>query len=199
MVRAIIFDFDGVLEDTFEFCYGIAKTSNPNLTEEKYRQMFTGNFYAGLDKTDFVLTENFDEKYEKQLEKREIDPELKDIVEKLAQEYKCFIISSSSGVVIENYLRRNDILDCFEKTLGYEVAKSKVEKFGMIFAEYDLNNEDCVFVTDTLGDVLEGNAVGVKSIGITGGFHEEEMLSKGEPYKIVNSFEELFSEISELQ
>ncbi|MFZ3015756.1 MAG: HAD hydrolase-like protein, partial [Minisyncoccia bacterium] len=46
--------------------------------------------------------------------------------------------------------------------------------------------KDVVFITDSLGDILEGNECGVKSIGVTWGLHGRETLKKGNPVAIID-------------
>ena len=47
----------------------------------------------------------------------------------------------------------------------------------------------------TLGDILEGHKAGVRTIAVDFGFHGRDRLEKGEPFKIVSSFEEVMEEI----
>ncbi len=45
MVKSIIFDFDGVIADTFEKMYELHLQFRPESNREKYREYFEGNFY----------------------------------------------------------------------------------------------------------------------------------------------------------
>jgi len=76
--------------------------------------------------------------------------------------------------------------------------KSKVEKFKYLFKKYKLKPEDCIFITDTLGDILEGNKVGVRTIAVDFGFHKRDRLEKGKPFKIVSSFDEILKVIGDM-
>ena len=49
MKKAVIFDFDGVIGDTFDFCYGPYKEVQPELTKDEYRSWFSGNIYDKLE------------------------------------------------------------------------------------------------------------------------------------------------------
>jgi phosphoglycolate phosphatase len=75
--------------------------------------------------------------------------------------------------------------------LGVETHKSKEVKFGIIFEETGLLKDECVFVTDTLGDILEANKVGVRTIAVTFGYHDEKRLAKGNPSVLVSDFKEI--------
>ena len=45
MKKLLIFDFDGVLEDTFDWNFEVASNRYANLDKEDYRNWFDGNIY----------------------------------------------------------------------------------------------------------------------------------------------------------
>ena len=45
MKKLLIFDFDGVLEDTFDWNFRVARKRYANLDKEEYRGWFDGNIY----------------------------------------------------------------------------------------------------------------------------------------------------------
>ncbi len=72
-----------------------------------------------------------------------------------------------------------------------ETHKSKIKNFQYLFMKYNLNNDNCIFVTDTLGDILEANEVKLNTIAIDCGFHERERLQKRDPMKIISNYKDL--------
>lgn len=50
---------------------------------------------------------------------------------------------------------------------------------------------DCVFITDTLGDMREAEEHGMEAIGCSWGFHPHTTLEKGLPFRIVDMPTEL--------
>lgn len=68
----------------------------------------------------------------------------------------------------------------------------------MVFAKYGVNSSNCVFITDTLGDLREASHTGVKAIAVDWGFHSRETLLKGEPFAIIDKPEELESAVSNI-
>lgn len=105
-----------------------------------------------------------------------------------------YIISSTKENSIEKFLNHNG-LNYFDEILGRDFHKSKVKKFKFLLKKYNLNPNEIVFVSDTLGDILEAKKVNVKTIAVDYGFHDIERLSKGNPFKIVSNFEELLEVI----
>ena len=81
--------------------------------------------------------------------------------------------------------------------MGNDVHKSKVEKIRMVFEEYNIGPNDCVFITDTLGDIYEASRKNVGSIGITWGFHEPERLLRGKPFRLVEESNDLLTTVSD--
>jgi len=192
-MKAIIFDFDGVLTDTFEFVYKInLDIREEKFTREEYRDFFNGNLFDTPG-----ITEQSDKFYKIQNETfkhLKIDPNIKKNLLTLSK-YPLFIISSNMEVTINEFLERNDA-EVFKDILGFESHTSKVEKFKTIFKKHNLSADDCIFITDTLGDILEANKVGIKTIAVDFGFHDKKRLEKGHPYKIVSSFKEIVETIN---
>lgn len=198
-MQTIIFDFDGVIHDTFEIAYSInLDVLGSDLTRETYRDFFNGNIYSHSSVTKETAAA-FNTKCEESFAKLRLDPNTKLLLEQLKQKYELFIITSNQECVIKPYFERSDASHIFTEILGVETHKSKVKKFEYIFEKYNTVGSDCIFVTDTLGDILEGNKAGVTTIAVNFGFHDATRLAPGNPYRIVSSLEELMSTITELQ
>jgi len=198
MIKTIIFDFDGVIHDTMEICFNINKIIFPELTWEEYKDFLNGNFY----KNDKVTPETIKKYFELQKDKfkeLKIEREIKNELIKMKNKFILFIISSNSGETLKNYFENNGILHIFKEVLGIESHKSKEEKFKILMKKYDLNKDNCVFITDTLGDILEANKVGLKTIAVDYGFHERERLEQGNPLMIISDFKELLPAIQTLK
>ena len=48
MKKALVFDFDGVIHDTFDIAFAAHKAIHPNRTEEEHRSFFDGNFFETI-------------------------------------------------------------------------------------------------------------------------------------------------------
>ena len=82
--------------------------------------------------------------------------------------------------------------------MGQETDDSKKKKFQMILDQYELKKDETIFITDTLGDIIEANDIGLKTISIDSGFHNREHLSQGRPFAIISSLEEIAPIIAKL-
>lgn len=198
-MKAIIFDFDGVLADTYEFNKRLStKVVGYDVSHEDFKAHHDGNvFETPIIPFTKKSSEEFYIEYFKDI--HHIKPFLSlEQIRLLDNTYDLFIISSNSEAPIKKFLTHHE-LDYFKQVFGAESHKSKVEKFKILFKQYNLQPSDCIFVTDTLGDILEGNKVGIKTIAVDFGFHEKERLEKGNPYKIISSFDEIFDIIENIK
>ena len=198
-MKTIIFDFDGVIHDTFELAYNInVEVLGKNLTKEEYKDFSNGNIFkvAEMNKKNVEKIFKIQNKAFKYLK---LEENIKKILEKLSKKYTLFIISSNQETALNIYFQNNKFVHIFKEILGVETHKSKVEKFKYLFKKYNLKVDESVFITDTLGDILEGHKVGIKTIAIDFGFHGRERLKKGNPFKIVSNFDEMLKVIENMR
>ena len=200
MLKAIIFDFDGVLGDTCAMSIEVCRVFKPDLTNESFLNQYNGNVYNDNNKIRFTDEESdfFFQEMNRRFEEKNLFPFKKDLP-LLGDQYNLFVVSSTRESSLEKYLKCGDLLESFEWLMGPETHRSKVVKFKMIFEKYNLKPEECLFFTDTLGDIREANEVGLPVVGVTWGFQDHETLKKGEPWKIISEFEELAATINEYQ
>lgn len=198
--KFILFDFDGVIVDTFNLCLEInRKLHDEPLSEEEYRVQFEGNIFDYLKTINKGAKKkgvNFFDYYNPELMNLEPVPEMVDVIISLADSYRLVVISSTINSPIQAYLKKYNLLQYFDKVFGADVHKSKVEKIKMVFNEYNLQPSDCIFITDTLGDMREAAKMNVQSIGVTWGYHRNDRLEQGNPITIVGTPKELMSQIN---
>ncbi len=196
-MKAIIFDFDGVLADTYVFNMGLTKEVGHDVDHKDFKAHHDGNV---LEEPKIPFTkESADNFFSKYLERvTEVKPFFSlDNIKNLREISPLYIISSSQKESIQKFLNHNQ-LDFFDEILGVEFHKSKVEKFNFLFKKYGFKSDEVVFVSDTLGDILEAKKVDVKTIAVDFGFHDKERLETGKPFKIVSNFIELLETIKKL-
>ncbi len=197
--KAVIFDFDGVIADTFEFHRKyLKKYLGISISKKEYQDWQRGNVYDGKGKISSEDLIRYFKMIEEDHHEVKIFDGMNDLLKKLNEDYNLFIITSSSNINTINWLKKENIYDCFTEILGVEFDKSKVVKFNHILEKYKLEKDDVLFVTDTSGDVFEANKVGFKSIAVTWGFHDREILAESEPFAYADDVEELSCKIESL-
>jgi len=202
MKKLVLFDFDGVLVNTAEFCYKIHKDVNGALTWERFQEFGNGNWGELIDtlKKDegYVPPTDFYERYDHELTKITIHDILRDTVHDLHKKYTLAIISSTEGASIAEFIRKQKLDHCFSDIMGSDTHRSKVVKIKMILEKENVAPADAVFITDTLGDLHEANEAGIRSIGVTWGLQHRETLQKGNPAVILDDPSELLPTIEKM-
>ncbi|HHX58788.1 MAG TPA: HAD family hydrolase [Candidatus Moranbacteria bacterium] len=195
--QAVVFDFDGVLVDTFDLNLKVMQKFI-EASSDDLKNLHNGNVHerSSLDFTGELGDDFF--RLQKENFKEEFFYPVVQSVRFLAEEFRLFINSSSSEDNILDFLRMVKLDDAFEQILGFETAESKIKKFQYIFKNYQLEPANCVFVTDTLGDLMEGNRAGVKNLAVSWGYHQSDRLRMGNPLKIINQPDDLIPAIKEL-
>jgi phosphoglycolate phosphatase-like HAD superfamily hydrolase len=194
-MKAIIFDFDGVIHDTFEFhLRKIKKFTGIELSSKEFKNIHKKNFYFSVPKKyEDVDWDAYRDFVFKEVSMFKIKDKIRKVILELSNKYKLFIVTSGGEKNVSAYLGNNGIIQNFKEVLGMESFKAKTDKFNLIFKKYKLSKKDCIFVTDTLGDIIEANEVGLKTIAVDFGFHCRKTLIKGNPYKIISSFDEILN------
>lgn len=198
--KFVLFDFDGVIVDSFRPAFEVNKIICPHIMEDDYRKRFEGNvndweepYHTADCRTDI----DFFAEYIPRMKEVELFPDMESVIQELSNLYNLIIISTTITAPIRELLERLDLAQYFTEIMGNDVHTKKTEKIGMVFKKYSVNPEQCVFVTDTLGDMKEAAKMKVAAIGVSWGFQPEETLVKGAPYRIVKSPEALRQTISD--
>jgi phosphoglycolate phosphatase len=193
--KFIFFDFDGVIADSFAAAFAVNKMIFPSSTEDDYRKRFEGNINE--NPSDVALQEqpkagvDFFKEYALLLPKCPMFDSIEDVIKKLAESYTLIIVSSTTSDLIKEYLKLHQLDHCFKEIMGNDIHKSKITKIEIALSKYGMAEADCLFITDTLGDIKEAHHVGIKTIAVTWGYQAKQTLEIGQPSVIVDTPAEL--------
>ncbi len=190
--RFVLFDFDGVIVDSVKTLFGVAQVLHPHFTQiDEWLQLFEGNIFTTHEAAWTKCTEScrpahdaFFELYSPQTEGLRVFDGMAQVIEDLAAQYTLAIVSSTDSRDARAVLARSGLSDAFAEVYGKDVHTSKVEKFAMAQKRHDFEPHQCVFVTDTLGDIKEAREAGIDAIAVSWGFHAVSKLESGNPYRI---------------
>lgn len=202
--KIIFFDFDGVIADSFSIAFEVNKIIDPNIvTEGDLRRLFDGNIGEwaknSLEEEELDrITKKFFDLYVPKMKDVRIFSGIESVIARLAEKYTLFIISSTITSPIGDFMKRYNILSYFEELMGDNIVHTdKTGRIKRVFEKHKATPKDCVFITDTLGDMREAAFMGIQSIGVAWGFQKRENLLKGNPFGIAESPEDLFNIISD--
>jgi phosphoglycolate phosphatase-like HAD superfamily hydrolase len=195
VIYAVVFDYDGTIESTFNIhlkyvsLFLMSKNKlKKEFTADQYRDFHNGVVEAapGLKDMDW---DEYAEYIDPIRTKLIMKPGIKLEFRRLGNKYNSFISTAGHPDSIKKYLKHNDI-DHFVKIIfGYGDGLTKSDRFKHLF-KMGILSKNIIFLTDTLGDIIEAHKVGVKTIALyTPGenYSTLENIRKGDPYKIVES------------
>ena len=197
--KVIIFDFDGVIADTFQMALNIKRMIDPSIIEAEYRRRFEGNInYHQDEKIEVRSSVDWFAEYTAKINEQPVFPGMPNVIAELTKKYSLVIVSSTTTGPIDQFLRHNSLRQYFAEILGNDVDTSKVKKFGMIFNLYSGDTDNYLVITDTLGDLRAARAINLRTLAVTWGFHSAATLSRGKPTAMVNRPEDIPNKLSEI-
>ncbi|MCX6762353.1 MAG: HAD family hydrolase [Candidatus Moranbacteria bacterium] len=200
MKLAVIFDFDGVIVDSYQifkdaFLDACLESGYHQIsTEEAFLNLFDGNLYESMEHTGIskeairIILKNFKENAHINHNKLRFFDGVREMLSKLAEKNKIFLVSSNLTSIVQDFLRFHKVT-VFEEVLGSDKETSKVKKIEGIKA--NLSNYELLYVGDTKGDMVEGQLAGAKTVAVTWGWHSEERLREANPNFVVKTPSEL--------
>ncbi len=200
-MKLLLFDFDGVLVDSLDVyektvtdC--LKKIGQP-LTRgrEQFLELFEGNFYESL-KQQGVDMKKFSDASEDILAKvnyADMKPfdAIRPVLRELTKNHPLIVISSNDSPTIKEALRLYDFDGIFDDILGCDFMLSKKDKILHVIRKYSVTLQDIYYIGDTTGDMKEGKQAGVKTVGVTWGWHSKELMATSQPDYLFDKPEDL--------
>ena len=201
--KHLLFDFDGVIVDSLSVAYRLIEGMNPGLSLEEMLLLYEGNVREEFDKTleepkARTLVFDRDKFYPQYMETILSDGPIQGIskmLRDLSKTHELSIVSSSESGPIEQFLKEFSIRQHFGDILGGDKEPSKIRKIEMVCEKHGSTPTDCLFITDTLGDIREAREAGTSSIGVSWGYHSVETLQMDSPTVIVNHPDEIIDRV----
>ncbi|MBN2538622.1 MAG: HAD family hydrolase [Deltaproteobacteria bacterium] len=203
MKKLFLFDFDGVIADSLSFyeefvntC--LEKSGTPViLTREEYLDLFDGNFYESLRTrgVDITAFNNAAIAATREIDYGRIIPfsDLLPVICNLKENNTLIVISSNTSSTIRSSLSRNGFDGIFDDILGADFMLSKIAKIHHAIEKWNMRRDQAYYVGDTVGDIKEGRAAGIRTVAATWGWHPRERLEGARPDYIVDSPEDLLT------
>ncbi len=212
MIKAVIFDFDGVIADSMKTIYEIYKAVCREMGKrfqysiDEFAHVLDGNyrnFYAelGISQEEIEIANETYKKYFLQLEK-EIRPfhGIADVLSGLRKRgIKIGISSNTHEFIIRRLLAQFGFGEHVDVVVGgKDINKLKPDPAQILLAMQKLGvkHSECAFIGDMEVDMLAGRAANVaKLIAVTYGYHSKERLEKFGPDVILNNPQDILENL----
>lgn len=203
-IGLLIFDFDGVLADSFDTFYplmhNVMKHIGLSLTPNQYRDFFIDNVHQSIK--NFINDENkyasamkfrnsnYNKYYNEKSHRAKLFSGTTKFLEEISKDYVLTIASSGRIDNIKKLLEENGVINLFSEIL----ANTAVSKEGMlkkIMDKFMAVPEKTIMITDTVGDLMVAKETRLKTAAVTWGFHSHKLLKSANPDFLVSDFKEL--------
>jgi phosphoglycolate phosphatase len=200
-MKLLLFDFDGVLVDSLDvyektvtLC--LEKINQPlKRGRQEFLELFDGNFYESLAQKGVDLGKFMTASVDilSKVNYAEMKPfdAMRPVLRELKKKNCLIVISSNDTPTIREALRLYDFNGVFQEILGSDFMLSKKEKILYAIKKYQIMPEDIYYIGDTIGDIKEGKQAGVKTIGITWGWHDKIKMASSNPDYLFDDPQEL--------
>ena len=195
MIKAIIFDFDGVLFNTekpvFKMLKKLLKKYGLKFkTDKELEDMWRLNFYDSMEKRGIKgkKLEKFKDECEGELRKMhmQIFQHIPPILKELSRHYYLAVVSSNFKKILTSNLKKKELLGYFSAVVGADIIEEKTKRIEKCLDIFKIKPSEAVYVGDTTGDVKEAKKVKVKTLAVTWGFHSRALLKKEKPTYIIS-------------
>jgi len=200
-MKLLLFDFDGVLVDSIDVyektVTDCLKRINQPLTRgrEEFLELFEGNFYESLVQKGVDLGKFMSASVDilSEVNYAEMKPfdAIRPVLRALAKNHPMIVISSNETPTIVEALHLYDFDGIFQEILGSDFMLSKKDKILHVIKKYDVTLQDIYYIGDTTGDIREGKQAGVKTVGVTWGWHSKEKMAAVNPDYLFDKPEDL--------
>lgn len=179
MIKLILFDYDGVIVDSFPTIYNVYRIMVKELgikkfpaTLEEFRQIYGRNYRKCYENLGISA-----DKYEQagQIFKREVvkqKPKLfagiDNVIKELSKKYKLVIVSANHKEEVEQKLKKKKLTQYFSFISGIDTAVNpnfkKAEIYGNILKKYNVSVDEVIVIGDRDIDVDNAREAGIDNV-----------------------------------
>jgi phosphoglycolate phosphatase len=200
-LKTLLFDLDGTLVRTREASWELFRKTNEKFglgvdTPSAFFRLFNQNFYDALDqKSDSDEVKRHFQELLRESYSPDLVPGMANVVHTLAGHYTLIVLSSNTMEAVRRILLNCDVAHCFAHVFTGDVTPSKVDAIRRFLADpsyscgrrcsphYEESTpqrlhdpQEAMLITDTVGDVEEAVAAGIRVGAVSWGMHRADDL-----------------------
>ncbi len=200
-MKLFLFDFDGVLADSLDVYEKTVTDCLKDIKQpliqsrEEFLELFEDNFYESLKNKgidlDVFMKAAGDILAQVKISDMKPFPAVAAVIEELHKKHCLIVVSSNDYASIKEALDLFHYDDYFRDILGSDFMFSKKEKILYAAKKYNSELNNIYYVGDTTGDIKEGKQAGIKTVGVTWGWHSKEKMAAAQPDYLYDKPQEL--------
>ncbi len=202
-MRAVIFDFDGTLADSFTAVIAIAYklTKREQLADLNHAQTMRNN-NAGLVQAISTLEiprwkwpwllQRGRRVMAREIHKVPLFPGMEEVLERLKRDsYEMYIISSNSVSNVDRFLTEKGILPYFNKVYGGSGLFDKAKTIKKLMKEQSLDPSSTIYVGDEVRDIEATKQLNMPCVAVSWGYNSEDLLLQHSPMVVARTPKQL--------
>ena len=207
MIKAVIFDWSGVLSDDFENVFNaeneiLKMHGKPQLSKEEFREEYDAPYMEnykkwGINKSQAEILQIWAEIFPKIRKEQNPMPRAKETLTWLKENgKKVVILSSHRQEWLEGEIVDYDLEGLIDSV--HASVHDKRDEINALLLKNKIRPEEAIFVGDMGHDIQTAKHAGVLSCAILTGYHPKHRLEKENPDYIVKDLRELKDLIKKL-
>ncbi len=202
-MKALIFDFDGTLADTFalaaDIFYELTGRSQPMSAEEV-------NSLRGQPAREVIqrlgipwrrvptLLAKGRQHMHSRLSEAQPFPGLVTVLSQLNERgHRLFVLSSNEPKNIDIFLTEHKLRPFFDKIYGNIGLFGKAKALRKVLREQNLQPAECIYIGDEVRDIHAAQKLDMSTIAVTWGYNNEQVLEAAKPTYLVRKPAELLA------
>jgi phosphoglycolate phosphatase-like HAD superfamily hydrolase len=205
--KAIIFDFDGTIADSFnEFLAVmdlIVKRREPLSAAQidELRKLPAGRVMGQLGihwwQVPGLLTRGRRE-MRSRIDNVKVFAGVPEVLAELSQTYRIYILSTNSAENIQRFLDQHALAGAIEHVYGGSGLSSKAKHIRQLLRTEGLPAGDCVYIGDEVRDIIGAHRAGLRCIAVGWGYNHAQILQDHVPEALVASPRDIPDAITDL-
>lgn len=191
MIKLVVFDYDGVIVDSFESVYKVYQHIFKRFDKpcqdkiEDFKKMYTRSHVEMLKDIGFSDKQigEVEDIFGKEIVKysHKFYDQIEHVIRELNKRAKLVIISHNFKHEVEQKIKTLGVLDCFQEIVGFNPEKKipKSESILRILKENNTDADEAVLIGDTNSDYKNAKAAGLKHVIMVEygwGYKKEELI-----------------------
>lgn len=208
-MKAVIFDFDGTIADSFSTVIAISfhltrNSQLADLEQVKYLRDNGVSLTQAIKRLDIPkwrwpwLLQRGRSMMANQIHQVPVFPGIEEVLRALSKEkFQLFIISSNSATNVKKFLQDKNLLPYFDRIYGGAGLFDKAKIIRKVLKSEGLSSDSVVYVGDEVRDIVAASQVGIECIAVSWGYNSGKLLKKYSPRVVVDSSKQLKQSINE--
>ena len=205
MIRAVLFDFDGTIADTYEI---VLRGANSVLREMKYKEIVESPTLRDLSIFQVLLHTNIPlwklpSAHSKvraailnDMQRAQLFAGMKEVIATLREHYVVGILTSNSADAVQHLIKKNHIIvDCVHADSSIFGKHVVLQRF---LDEQHLEAHEVLYVGDEIRDIEACQKVGVRIIAVTWGYNSKKGLEAAKPHAVATKPAQILTSVKKL-